>query len=155
MAQFSRFIRPGCQIVESSDGDSLAAYDPAKKQLTIVSVNDGSESRSARFKLAGVGTASADALPYRSSLRESVAQLPPVILEGGFFEADLPARSVTTFIISGVELTPKSPSKNDIERAGSEPAALHRIGQLTPVDCLAGKYRARPIRRLLPSFGNC
>ncbi|MEY4384798.1 MAG: hypothetical protein RLY20_81, partial [Verrucomicrobiota bacterium] len=44
MAQFSRFIRPGCRIVEASDTNSVAAYDASKNQLVIVSVNDAHDS---------------------------------------------------------------------------------------------------------------
>ena len=106
MAQFSRFIRPGCQIIEADDGDSLAAYDNVRQQLVIVTVNDRATSRTVTFKLNGARTAAANAASHRTSQQEDVAAQPPVSLTGGQFTANLAARSVTTFVISDVSLAP-------------------------------------------------
>jgi O-glycosyl hydrolase len=104
MAQFSRFIRPGCAIVQANDGDSLAAYDESRQQLIIVCVNDSREARTTTFQLNGVKTAAREVSSYRTSQQEDVAPLPPVAIVDERFTANLPARSVTTFAISGAEL---------------------------------------------------
>jgi len=104
MAQFSRFIRPGCQIIQADDADSLAAYDAVRRQVVIVSVNDRRDARTATFRLNGVGTSGGKALAYRTSPNEDVAAQPEVLITENSFTATLPARSVTTFVIPDAAL---------------------------------------------------
>ncbi len=99
MAQFSRFIRPGCAIVQANDGDSLAAYDENRQQLIIVCVNDSREARATIFQLNGARTTAKEVTAYRTSQQEDVASQPPLAITNGRFTASLPARSVTTFVI--------------------------------------------------------
>lgn len=100
MAQFSRFIRPGCQIVQADDQDTLAAYDPARHQLVIVAVNDSRTSRAISYRLTGIATKAASAAVYRTSQEEDVAPQAAIPIVEGRFTAQLPARSVTTFVLS-------------------------------------------------------
>ena len=106
MAQFSRFIRPGSRILAADDEDSLAAYDPARKQLVIVTVNDGYFSRAVTFRFNGVSTSTARVIPYRTSQTEDVAEQSPLALTSADFSATLPPRSVTTFIIADAAVKP-------------------------------------------------
>jgi O-glycosyl hydrolase len=101
MAQFSRFIRPGCQIVQADDGDSLAAYDSTRRQLVIVTVNDDSDSRTITFQLNGLAVTAGRALSYRTSQEDEVAPQPAIVIADRKFTAKLPARSVTTFVVAG------------------------------------------------------
>jgi O-glycosyl hydrolase len=110
MAQFSRFIRPGCQIIAADDEHSLAAYDSAQRQLIIVAVNDGRSSRPLTYRLTGVKTTAEKANAYRTSQQEDVAALQPIPITKGEFVAELPARSVTTFVIPDVTLV--APARN-------------------------------------------
>lgn len=41
LAQYSRHIRPGMTILDSSDANTIAAYDSRARTLVIVSLNDG------------------------------------------------------------------------------------------------------------------
>ena len=104
MSQFSRFIRPGCQIVHVNDGDSLAAYDSDKRELAIVCVNDRRDARTTTFQLSGVKTVAAMVSAYRTSPEEDIARQSPISLADGRFTAILPARSVTTFVVPEVEV---------------------------------------------------
>jgi len=104
MAQFSRFIRPGYQIIATDDANSLAAYDSAQRQLIIVAVNDSRSSRSLIYKLNGLKTVADKANAYRTSQQEDVAPQPSLAIIKGEFAAELPARSVTTFIIPDATL---------------------------------------------------
>jgi len=104
MAQFSRFIRPGCQIVQADDADSLAAYDRNRRELIVVAVNDQSAARTVAYKLAGLATTAGEVSSYRTSQREDVAAQPPIAIAEGMFTARLPARSVSTFVIPNVEV---------------------------------------------------
>ncbi len=104
MAQFSRFIRPGCQIVATDDEDSLAAYDGSQRQLIIVAVNDSRSSRLLTYRLSGLKTAVEQATTYRTSQQEDVASLQTIPVTKGEFAVELPARSVTTFVIPAATL---------------------------------------------------
>jgi O-glycosyl hydrolase len=99
MAQFSRFIRPGSQIVSATDDDSLAAYDRAQQRLIIVAVNDQTFSRDVTYQLSGVATKATEVAAYRTSQQEDVAPRPAIAIAGGKFSVKLPARSVTTFVV--------------------------------------------------------
>lgn len=106
MAQFSRFIRPGCRILQADDEDSLVAYDGDQSQLIIVTVNDQRDSRTITFQLNGVKTPTRDVSSYRTSQQEDVIRQPPSALKDGRFTVTLPARSVATFVIADVTLMP-------------------------------------------------
>jgi O-glycosyl hydrolase len=106
MAQFSRFIRPGAQIIQVADDDSLAAYDRERRQLVIVTVNDEFVSRSANFKLVGLAKVAGTVAAYRTSAQEEVASQPALPIAADQFVARLPARSVTTFVISDAQPDP-------------------------------------------------
>jgi O-glycosyl hydrolase len=99
MKQFSRFIRPGSQIVEAGDGDSLAAYDSAKKQLIVVTVNDHATARTATFRWNGATTTTTTVQWHRTSTQEDCALQSGIAINDGRFTATLPAGSVSTFVI--------------------------------------------------------
>lgn len=103
MAQFSRFVRPGCQILQGSDDDSLVTYDRKQRQLVIVAVNDRFTSRTVTYELAGWNTTEGNVSAFRTSQQEDVASQPSLGLAGGKFLTVLPARSVTSFVISDIE----------------------------------------------------
>ena len=105
MAQFSRFIRPGCQILQASDDDSLVAYDGKQRQLVIVAVNDRFISRTVTYELAGLNPTAGSVSAFRTSQQEDVATQPSPGLAGGKFTVGLSAHSDTTFLVSGVEPT--------------------------------------------------
>jgi len=104
MAQFSRFIRPGSQILQASDEDSLVAYDRAQRQLIIVTVNDQRDARTATFQLNDVKASAGVVAAYRTSQQDDVASQEPLAIADGKFTSRLPARSVTTFVVSDVAL---------------------------------------------------
>ena len=110
MAQFSRFIRPGCQILQADDEDSLIAYDRTRRQLIIVTVNDRSGSRAGTYKLQGVQTTGSQVAVYRTSQQEDVAPQLSLSISSGQFTATLPARSVTTFVVPDATLV--APARN-------------------------------------------
>lgn len=99
-SQFSRFIRPGCEIVETDDKDSLTALDSARKQIIIVGINDRADTRTNVFQISGVKTTTGTAMVYRTSADENLEQLPAIPVLDNKFTATLPARSVTTFVIT-------------------------------------------------------
>ena len=102
LSQFSCFIRPGDQLLDSGDGDSLAAYDPEHHRLVIVAVNDGGQPRPKDFDLTAFSRVDAPALGRRSSAGEELAELPPPAILNQHFIFTLPAQSVTTWVLDGV-----------------------------------------------------
>ena len=103
MAQFSRFIRPGSEIIQTTDNDTLAAYDPARQQLVIVSVNDNSVSRTVTYQLNGLESYEHEVFSYQTSPNENMAAQPRIMAAKGRFTIDRTPQSVATFIISNAK----------------------------------------------------
>jgi O-glycosyl hydrolase len=97
--QFTRFLRPGCQIIDCDDTNSVAGYDPASKTLAIVTVNDGTNDFNETFDLSQFAATGKVAQCYRTSEDESFEQLKPIRINGGTFKSLVPASSVTTFVV--------------------------------------------------------
>lgn len=138
MAQYSRFIRPGYRFIASSDPGGLAAYDAKSKTLVLVSTNSGNAATSLTVDLAKFPKIASGAAVYRTSPRENLARLADLALAGRGFRTTLPARSVTTFVISGVEpavdvvaslAAPRAAAAKPSKAAPPDPAALATAAQ--------------------------
>lgn len=138
MGQFSRYIRPGYSIIEST-GDSLAAYDPKGKKAVIVVNNTAAKDTVCEFDLQNFASISDKVTAIRTSgtVVDTTAEFDPEkLIEGEnwadvsdsddiqvdmnkqTFTATLKANSITTYIIEDVEYNPVafySPSVNEIE----------------------------------------
>ncbi|MBV8747570.1 MAG: RICIN domain-containing protein [Xanthobacteraceae bacterium] len=111
LAQYSRFIRPGFQIISAGGAyNTLAAYSPASKRLVLVTSNWGAsgEDDLDLSAFAGLPTAvkayrtTADA---QINLREETTALS----SDKHIVDPLPARSVTTYVIDGATPRPDAP----------------------------------------------
>jgi O-glycosyl hydrolase len=100
--QFTRFLRPGCQIIGCGDTNSVVACDPASKSLAIVTVNDSSTDFKETFDLSNFTTTGKVAQCYRTSDNENFEQLKPLPIRGQRFRAIFPANSVTTCVVEAV-----------------------------------------------------
>jgi len=97
---FTKFIRPGYQIIASGDSHTVAAFDPVGQQLVLVAFNDTTTATPLTYDLAkfdGISTAT----PYRTSDTESLAQLSNTAVTGNRLATTLAPKSVTTFVMSG------------------------------------------------------
>lgn len=109
MGQFSRYIRPGYEIIGVSDTEyMLAAYDKESKRLVIVAVNTDRDDTQVCFDLSGFSKTGDTAQPVRTSVDysgqdESWAELEKEPVEGTEFHTTLKSNSVTTYLIDGVE----------------------------------------------------
>ncbi|MEU9835100.1 RICIN domain-containing protein [Streptosporangium sp. NPDC048047] len=101
LGQYSKFIRPGDLVIDSGNGKTVAAYDPAGHKLVLVTYNDTAEALPIAFDLSRFTTAGATAQVWRTSGSENLAQLPSVAV-GGTLNATVPANAVTTYVISNV-----------------------------------------------------
>lgn len=102
MGNYSKYVRPGATVIENSDTSTLAAYDPGRSTLTLVTTNPSASAESYSYDLSGFGATGASATPYQTTATEQLAQLSPVAVSGQTFSTTLPAQSVTTFVIPGV-----------------------------------------------------
>jgi hypothetical protein len=101
MGNFSKFVRPGMQLIGTSDSRTLAAYNPADGQLILVTFNTFPEDRLTTYDLAAFAQrAFATATPYRTSADEDLVRLPDVELQGSQLTVAVKAKSVTTFVIA-------------------------------------------------------
>jgi hypothetical protein len=103
MAQFSKFIRPGSRILFTGDERSIAAYDAAIKQLTIVTCNTG-DSREVSYDLSAFQIDDCAAKVYRTSQGDNLAESELSMYSNGF-TLELDGQSVTTVVLSNITFT--------------------------------------------------
>ena len=105
LAQFSRFLRPGYQVLGSSDGNTVVAYSRADSRLVLISVNYGSP-QTLRYDLSRL-----------SSVPDSTVQVTVTQTDGSrlLSESTIPLRgkiltvavernSIQSLVVSGVTL---------------------------------------------------
>jgi galactan endo-1,6-beta-galactosidase len=103
LAQYSRHIRPGMTIVESSSEAAVAAFSAQERKLVIVVFNDG-PARRATFDLSAFVVPDG---PVPGALTEPrgktrYERLPGVAVKARRFEVELPTDSIGTFEIKDV-----------------------------------------------------
>ncbi len=99
-AGFSRYIRPGATFVEVDHPDMVAAVSPGESALTLVIRNaDPSTSKGFTFDLTALPTVAVSGELYRTSRTEDLELQPPVDIEAYRVVLDVPAYSVSTFVI--------------------------------------------------------
>jgi len=112
MGNYTKFIRPGYQIIAAGDAKSVAAYSASASTLVIVSYNDTTSAVSMTYNLSNFTNAAGPATPYRTSASENLATLSNITVSGKSFSTSLPANSVTTFVITGVSGTGPTATPN-------------------------------------------
>ncbi|MBR6579671.1 MAG: carbohydrate binding domain-containing protein [Ruminococcus sp.] len=118
MAHYSKWVRPGDIRIEATEqpasGVLVSAYKNDNKQVTIVAINKGTEGYAQEFKI-GSGEKIIDVDRWRTTANENLALTEDLENDGSSFFAQLPASSVTTFVVSleGSGVTPGSqPDEN-------------------------------------------
>lgn len=112
LAQYTRFIRPGFRIISAGGAyNALAAYSLALKRLVLVSTN-WDEAASNDLDLSAFAGVPSSAAVYRTTADEAVnLQEGKITLSPqGHLVDQLPARSITTYVIDGVLPLPDAPS---------------------------------------------
>lgn len=145
LGQFSKFIRPGCQIIHVDDNNSLAAYDPTNQTLVIVAVNDGTNDLSVQYDLSAFANLPAQAGVTRTSSTENLAPLGSVPVTNGTLSTTLIANSVTTYVLNNV-----APLASDaalqvwypLEGDAADASGLGHDGSVSNVGFVAGKLGA-------------
>lgn len=104
LAQYTQFIRPGFQIIRiEGANNTLAAYSPASKRLVLVSTNWGTSTTN-DFDLGAFKRLPLSLVVYRTTANEAGnLQKGTIALSPKSHLIDqLPARSVTTYVIDGL-----------------------------------------------------
>ncbi len=108
--QFTKFIRPGSKIIYTTSNRNIAAYDSLSKKLVIVAVNSSNNVSPYTYDLSGFSKTGTEVTLVRTSGNkrkgESLAQLKEkiIVFDDKTFDANLAPNSITTFIISNVEI---------------------------------------------------
>lgn len=118
IGNYSKFIRRGYRIINIDDENSLAAWDRKTHTLAIVTTNDTDTDTHVDFDLTRFSQCGNTALAYRTSANEHLAQLAPIAVTNKRFTTVCPAKSVTTFVVHGVDY--HGPQ-------GFEPTAYYRV----------------------------
>lgn len=107
MGQFSRYIAPGSTIIKCNS-DVIAAYDASKQELAVVALNTSAEEKNVFFDLSEFSKKHITIKTYRTSGSmedgEHWAKIDIAIPQENGFSALLKANSITTFVISGIEI---------------------------------------------------
>ncbi len=107
LAQYTRHIRPGMTIIESGDGNSVAAYDQNQRKLVIVTVNYGSP-QTISYHLSNFPHAAGPITSWttqtggQTQYASSSFSLPG----SGSFQVAFQTNTVKTFEIQNVDLRP-------------------------------------------------
>jgi hypothetical protein len=112
LAQYTRFIRPGFQIISAGGAyNTLAAYSAKSKRLVLVSTN-WEKVAPIDLDLSAFGPLPPSASVYRTTAAEAVnLQQGSIALSSeGLLVDQLPERSVTTYVIDGVAPRSGAPS---------------------------------------------
>jgi glucuronoarabinoxylan endo-1,4-beta-xylanase len=101
MAQYSKFVRPGDVRIDATEQPAsnvyVSAYKNNKNQVTIVAVNKGSDGYAQQFS---VGGNISDIDRWRTTGSENLAKTDNLEYTGETFWAQLPAQSVSTFVVT-------------------------------------------------------
>ena len=99
--QFSKFIRPGYNIVNVTgslpDKVLLVAALGSSGEVVVVAINETTAAVDVPITISG-GTAPASLNVFQTSASDDIAAKDAVAVAGGVFTASLPAMSVTTFV---------------------------------------------------------
>ncbi len=103
IGQYARFVRPGARRVNATENPVGnvrfdAFMDPGGKKLICVAINDDNKPQQFPIQIGGF-TPSA-CLPVRTSVTDNHARQPILKPVNGQFNVEVPAESVTTFIIT-------------------------------------------------------
>ncbi len=108
MANYSRFIRPGSQIIADDDTQSLAAIGPHRRHIVVVATNPSTVAQPVSYLLTGISSVGRSARLWQTCAGEQLKSLSGIPVINGKFSTTLPPKSVTTFVVSAQPVNPSS-----------------------------------------------
>lgn len=108
LAQYTRHIPAGATILTTHDESTVAAYDSAKRELTFVCLNESDAPRDFRIHLGKFAKTDGTAATWLTCPTRKILYrpLPAIPLREKSLIQQLPPKSVQTFVIRGVSLSP-------------------------------------------------
>jgi O-glycosyl hydrolase len=100
--QYSKFIRPGFQMIGINHDDTVAFIDRDSGRLVLVTTNHASAAVSRAYDLSAFNTVGSSVKVYRTSANEDLAQLSNVSINNKSFTHNAKETSITTYVIDGV-----------------------------------------------------
>lgn len=102
---FTHYLRPGDRVVAVDDPSSVAAVKPTGAAATVVHVNNGTSARAVTLDLSRFGqvSPSATVTPVVTSAGGGLVAGAPVPVSDRSATLVVPAESVTTFLVDGVD----------------------------------------------------
>jgi O-glycosyl hydrolase len=110
-AAFSRFIRPGSLIINSSDTNSVAALVPGTGNLVVVLRNNANTENKYIIDLSKFKTLGTNAHIYRFTLPGSLNKLTDIVVSNKQVSFSAPGQSITTCLIPISETSNKQTGK--------------------------------------------
>jgi len=118
MAQFTRFVRPGFQMVGIGASDAVAFVHWRTGRLVIVAFHRGEGPRERHYDLSAFGAVGKAVAVHRTADGENRKRLPDLAATDEGFTATEAAHSITTYVLDGVSYD--GPVKlNDTVQQGS------------------------------------
>src|SRR5690625_182560 len=104
MANYTKFIRPGYQIINTDNQNTLAAIDKDKNKVVVVYTNHTDSEQAIDFDLSGFETigSSAKAIPYVTSAEDNLSKQDEVMVTNEKLSTNVAPQSVSTFVISDI-----------------------------------------------------
>lgn len=104
MGNYSKFIRPGDQIINSNNPNTLAAINTEKDSVVVVYTNSTTEEKTVDFDLSGFETVkeTASATPYVTSASDNLKKREDIRIADKKLSTVVQPQSITTFVVSGV-----------------------------------------------------
>lgn len=104
MANYSKFIRPGYNVINTDNNNTLAAINKENQEAVVVYTNHTENAEKIDIDLSGfdVVKQSASAVPYTTSADSNLTQGETIQIENDQLITSVAPKSVTTFVISGV-----------------------------------------------------
>jgi galactan endo-1,6-beta-galactosidase len=107
LAQYTRHIRPGMTIIESGDGNSVAAYDQGLRKLVIVTINyDTAQTISYDLSNFPNAVGPVQCWTTQTSGQTEYASSSFPLADGKWFQAEFSTNTIETFEIENVDLFP-------------------------------------------------
>ncbi|WP_058306573.1 glycoside hydrolase [Gracilibacillus massiliensis] len=104
MANYTKFIRPGHQVINTNNENTLAAINKKDQQAVVVYTNQSESEENIALDLSGFGVIdqSASAVPYATTAEKNVEQGEAIDIDSKTLQTTVEPKSVTTFVVSGV-----------------------------------------------------
>lgn len=129
MAQYSKYVRPGAKRIEATEQPDENVYVSAYKNIdgtiAIVAINNGDTGYAQEFS---TGENIKNINRYRTSANENLALTEGLENSNGSFYAQLPAQSVSTFVIETDENSGNENPTETTTEAPSQPSQPDKDG---------------------------